>query len=221
MNEMKKSKSTLLVVMLILLNGCVATTVQQIRHADTGIDSDQGIAILGRFSHTENETETEFIRCVANRAEGGSNGLAVMSEETFIDQLFPWFEPRRAPSNIEELGGLLDQPLIRKKVEDLGVRYLVWVGGRTERVDQSGTVHCAMATGAMPACFGFLSWEGEAEYEANVWDISKGVSVGKLSSEASGTSFIPAIIVPLPFIAPVQSAACTTLASRLKDFIGG
>ena len=218
---MNTKKTLLIPFVLFVLCGCVATTVQQIRHGDTGIDSDQVIAILGRFSHTENETENEFIKCVSNRAEDGADGVDVMSEAEFIDELFPWFEPRRAPANIDELGSLLDRPLIRKKVEDMGVRYLVWVGGRTQRVDQSGTVHCAMATGALPACFGFLSWEGEADYEANVWDISKGVSVGKLSSEASGTSFIPAIIVPLPFIAPVQSAACTTLASRLKEFIGG
>ena len=208
-------------VVVSILNGCVATTVQQIRHADTGISSDQAIAILGRFTHSEDETENDFIECVSNRTSEGANRLDVMSDESFIDSLFPWFEPRRAPANIDELEILLSRPEVSAKVDAVGVRYLVWVDGRTQRVDQSGSVHCAIATGAMPACFGFLSWEGEADYEANIWDISKGVSVGKLSSEASGTSFVPAIIVPLPFIAPVQSAACTTLATRLKEFIGG
>jgi hypothetical protein len=75
-------------------------------------------------------------------------------------------------------------------------------------------------SGGIPACFGFLSWESGSDYEASIWDINRGITVGKVSSEASGTSIVPALVVPIPFIARVQTQACISLAKQLKTFIG-
>ncbi len=72
-------------------------------------------------------------------------------------------------------------------------------------------------TGA--GCFGFLSWENDSSYEATIWDIKSGNSVGKVSSDANGTSFMPAVIVPIPFIARVQTGACNSMSDQLKTFI--
>ncbi len=72
-------------------------------------------------------------------------------------------------------------------------------------------------TGA--GCFGFLSWENDSSYEASIWDIKNGTAVGKVSSDANGTSFMPAVVVPIPFIARVQSGACSGMADAAKDFI--
>ena len=76
------------------------------------------------------------------------------------------------------------------------MRYLVWIEGTTQRSDESGTLQCTVVSGGIPACFGFLSWENGSNYEASVWDVHQGMSVGTLSSEASGTSFVPAVVVP-------------------------
>jgi len=39
------------------------------------------------------------------------------------------------------------------------------------------------------------------------------------SADVSGTSFLPAIVVPIPLIARTQSKACNALADQLKLFI--
>ena len=201
--------------------GCVSSTIQQVRQGETGILGHEAIAILGRRHKNRDETRQSFVECVSNRAATGSDAISVIGDKAFLDSLFPWFEPRTAPLELSELGRLVARPEIAQRIKEIGVRYIVWIEGTTERRDQAGTLQCAVASGGLPACFGFLSWEGASDYEATIWDISNQISVGKLSSEARGVSFVPAVIVPLPFIARVQASACNTLADQIKSFIAG
>ena len=206
---------------VLLSTGCVSSTIQQVRQGETGIQGHESIAILGRRHKNRDETRRSFVECVANRTSSGSNSISVIGDKQFLDSLFPWFEPRTAPIELNELGRLVSRPEIAQRIKQVGVRYIVWIEGTTERRDQSGTLQCAVASGGLPACFGFLSWEGASDYEATIWDISNQINVGKLSSEARGVSFVPAVIVPLPFIARVQASACNTLADQIKSFIAG
>ncbi len=75
------------------------------------------------------------------------------------------------------------------------------------------------ASVAGAGCFGFLTWENDSSYEASIWDMRNGSSVGKVSSDANGTSFMPAVVVPIPLIARVQTGACTSLSSQLRIFL--
>jgi hypothetical protein len=52
-----------------------------------------------------------------------------------------------------------------------------------------------------------------------VWDLSGLEDAGTVSADFSGTSFLPAIVVPIPLIARTQSKACKGLADQLKLFI--
>lgn len=202
------------------LTGCVNTTIQEVREASTSLNSKESIVILSRKHKTSGETEDDFVGCVSNKTGSGEDALSVMSERDFMDELFPWFEPRTAPLNMRELTYVISRPLISEKIRAIGVRYLVWVEGTTERSEESGALQCTVVSGGIPACFGFLSWESGSDYEASVWDINRGITVGKVSSEASGTSIVPALIVPIPFIARVQTQACISLSEQLKTFIG-
>ena len=202
------------------LTGCVNTTIQEVREASTSLNSKESIVILSRKHKTSGETEDDFVGCVSNKTGSGEDALSVMSERDFMDELFPWFEPRTAPLNMRELTYVISRPLISEKIRAIGVRYLVWVEGTTERSEESGALQCTVVSGGIPACFGFLSWESGSDYEASVWDINRGITVGRVSSEASGTSIVPALVVPIPFIARVQTQACISLSEQLKTFIG-
>ena len=224
-NQRHEILSTIRVICIITVfgfsvSGCVNTTVQEVREARTGLSADQSIVILSRKHKTRDETENKFTDCVSEKTGTGEQSLAVMPEQEFVDHLFPWFEPRTAPLNLEDLEGIIERPLIAERIQKIGVRYLVWIEGTTQRSDQAGSVQCTVVSGGVPACFGFLSWESGSNYEASIWDITKGINVGKVNSEASGTSFVPAVVVPLPFIARVQAQACNTLSEQLKTFIG-
>ena len=202
------------------LTGCVNTTIQEVREANTSLGSTESIVILSRKHKTSGETENDFVSCVSGKTGSGEDGLSVMSERAFMDELFPWFEPRTAPINMKDLTDVISRPLISEKIRAVGVRYLVWVEGTTQRSEESGALQCTVVSGGIPACFGFLSWESGSDYEASIWDINRGINVGKVSSEASGTSIVPALVVPIPFIARVQNQACISLAEQLKTFIG-
>ena len=132
--------------------------------------------------------------------------------------MFPWFEPRIAPIATTDLPELLSQPLMAKRLEEIGLRYLIWVDGSTQRTEESGSMSCTITPGGA-GCFGFLTWEHDSAYEASVWDVRNGRPVGKVSSDANGTSFMPAVVVPIPFIARVRAHACSSMANQLKSFV--
>ena len=202
-----------------LLGGCVTATVQEVRETSTGIVSGESVVVLGRRSHPASaETEFDFIRCIANNMARGENGVSVIGERQFTDATFPWFEPRTAPGDASDLLAILDRPFLARHLEAMGLKYLVWVQGSTERTDSGGSLSCAV-TPAGGGCFGFLSWENDSSYEASIWDVKSGKTAGRISSEAIGSSYMPAVIVPIPILARVRSSACTGLANQLKSFI--
>ena len=205
--------------LVLLLGGCVTATVQQVREASTGIGEAEAIVVLGRKSRpTSDETEMNFVRCVSASMSRGADRLNVIPETEFRDALFPWFEPRTAPANTADLPELMSTPVLAARLEQLGLRYLVWVDGSTVRTDSSGSMTCSVTT-AGAGCFGFLTWENDSSYEATVWDVRSGSAVGRISSDAIGTSYIPAVVVPVPLIARVQNSACNSLSNQLKTFI--
>ena len=208
------------VVGAAVLGGCgVQSTVQEVRQAQTDL-GDHSIVILSRKHKTQGETEDDFVTCVSQSVNSGERSLPVLSEQEFVDATFPWFEPRTAPLTLGDLANVINRPLIAERIQEIGVRYLVWIEGTTQRSDEGGTLQCTVVTGGIPACFGFLSWENGADYQASVWDVHRGMSVGTLSSEATGTSFVPAVVVPLPFIARVRQKACANLSEQIKGFLG-
>ena len=105
-----------------------------------------------------------------------------------------------------------------ERIREIGLKYLVWLEGSTKQTAQSGTMSCSI-TAAGGGCFGFLTWEKDSSYEASIWDAHTARTAGRVSSDAAGTSYMPALVVPIPIIARVQSSACNSLANQLKQFI--
>ena len=206
-------------VLVLLLSGCVSSSVQVLREGSTGIGGQDAVVVLGKNLQTAgHETEFEYIDCVGRSLLGANTPFQVISQSNFKDSTFPWFEPRFAPREMREFSMQVGEPLLKARIENLGVRYIVWIEGTTENTGSSGGMTCAYA-GAGGGCFGFVSWEKSSEYEASIWDVRKNITVGKISSQASGTSFMPAVIVPVPMIARVQANACSNMADQIEAFL--
>ena len=202
-----------------LLNGCVTATVQAVREADTGVTAGESIVVLSRRPRPNaNETEFNFVNCINRKVSGGSNAIPVIDEQNFRDALFPWFEPRTAPGKATDLPEMLAQPILADRLNEIGLRYLIWVEGSTQRIDQGGSLSCSVTPGGA-GCFGFLTWENDSKYEASIWDVRTGRQAGRVSSDANGTSDMPAVVVPIPMIARVQQSACNSLGAQLKTFL--
>lgn len=202
----------------VSLSGCVTSRVEDARETVTGIGEGESVVIMAKSYHLGNETEEDYIRCVENALARGSDGLRVIPHRQFVDSLFPWFEPRTAPAETKNLPRLMERPGVADRIAEQGVRYIIWLDGDTERVAGGGSLSCAAGPGG-GGCFGFAWWQKDADYNASVWDLEGLESAGTVSTDVSGTSFLPALVVPVPLIARTQSKACRTLAGQLHAFI--
>jgi hypothetical protein len=203
---------------IVSQSACVTSRIEDSREAVTGLREGEGVVIMAKSYHLGNETESKFIECVGDTIGSGSSGLRVVPNDEFVDALFPWFEPRTAPADTKGLPDLMARPGVPEMIRDKGVRYIIWLDGDTDRVAGGGSLSCAAGPGG-GGCFGFAWWQNDAKYEASVWDLTGLEDAGSVSADYSGTSFLPAIVVPIPLIARTQSKACRGLSDQLKLFI--
>ena len=207
-----------LIVVVSGASACVTSRIEDVREAKTGIGEGEGVVIMAKSYHLGNETEAGFIACVGDAVGRGSQGLRVVPNTEFVDALFPWFEPRTAPAETKGLPTLMRRKGVPEMIKEKGVRYIIWLDGDTDRVAGGGSMSCAAGPGG-GGCFGFAWWQNDAKYEASVWDLDGLEDAGTVSADVSGTSFMPAIIIPIPLIARTQSRACKGLAEQLRLFI--
>jgi len=201
-----------------LLLGCAATTtVDEYRPTADPVKlmTNENVAILGRRDAGHYETDQEFIQCIASKMR--NSDINVLSEQRFVDAIYPWFEPRTAPKSLARLKRLMSAESIQRRVEELSIRYLVWLDGSTQTMDQSGSMSCAIGPGG-GGCFGFTQWNKLSVYEATVWDIKDLVERGKVRVDSEGTSYLIGAVAPIPLLTPVKNDACTSMGNQLKQF---
>ena len=219
MNQARRLINLFLVLSVtVAMTGCVTSTVQDARTGLTGISEGESIVIMTKSYHLGNETELKYLRCIENNLSRGRKGLRVIPHDEFVDSLFPWFEPRTAPAETKNLAKLMDRPGVAERIAEQNIRYIIWLDGTTDRVAGGGSLSCAAGPGG-GGCFGFAWWQNDADYDASIWDLHGLESAGTVSADVSGTSFMPALIIPLPFIARTQAKACKTLSDQLHAFI--
>jgi hypothetical protein len=216
-----KSIHWLAVIGLIVAigSGCTSITIDEHRpNTNTmAIDSDDAIVVLGRRHSSEYETEPSLVDCIGDVLRTGSSGVNVISEDKFLDALYPWFEPRTAPMRVTDLQRFLDNPTIADAIAGYNIRYFIWIDGQTETTDSAGSIGCSITAGGA-GCFGFGTWEKQSDYEAIIWDYENLETRGQLKADASGTSYMPAVVVPIPIIARVQNSACKGMGEQIKSY---
>mgnify|MGYP000849781298 CR=1 FL=1 len=207
-------------IFLIALASCTTTTIDEFRQGETGIENDESVVILGRREASDYETRSEFVNCVGERMTRGEDAITIIPEQNFLDAMFPHFEPRTAPQAANKMAVIMDDPLLASKITELGIRYIVWLDGSTETTDRSGSISCTVGPGGA-GCFGFGTWEDDANFDAQVWDVGSSSNVGAINTDATGQSYLPALVIPIPLIARVEANACSRLATQLKEFVNG
>ncbi len=212
-------RMTLLLGSLFLLGGCVTATVDEMVFDEPQVElGDSTVVIMGRRHASDYETEPDFIDCVGKHISRADNSITVMSELEFMNALYPWFEPRTAPMHPGDVQRLMAIEPVRDKLEHMKTEYMVWIDGKTTRTDGAGSMTCGIGPGGA-GCFGFGTWGNDSNYEAIIWDFTDAQEVGRMSTTASGQSYMPAVVVPIPIIAPVQGTACDGLGDQLLQFL--
>ena len=202
-----------------LLAGCVTSTVDEMvfNEPTMGI-GDSTVVILGRRHASDYETEPDFVQCVGKHVSSRDRSIEVIGELEFVNALYPWFEPRTAPLRPEDIEKLMSQPPVAAKMAELKTEYMIWIDGSTVRTNSAGSMTCGIGPGGA-GCFGFGTWGDDSDYEATIWDFTDRAEVGRLNTTATGQSYMPAVIVPIPIIAPVQGTACDGLGDQLLQFL--
>jgi hypothetical protein len=216
---MKRSLKLFLGVMVLLaFSACTTINVDHVRLKDTAaLVKGDAMVVLGRHQTAEIQTEASLVACIGGRLARGTGDVRIIPEAEFVDAFYPWFEARTAPLHPKKLRKVLDQPQVAQKIKDLNIRYFVWVEGSTERTSAAGSMTCAVGPGG-GGCFGFGTWEDTSDYETTIWDLETFSEVGRVSTEAIGTSYMPAFVIPIPLLAQVEGDACQGMANQLVRF---
>ncbi|MBU3070146.1 hypothetical protein KOI40_09965 [Aestuariicella sp. G3-2] len=212
-------RSGLVALLLMLLQGCTSVTIDEY-HArkDTKISEGEHVVVLGRRHSSSYETEPELVDCIGDILDDNNDIITVIPEREFMDALYPWFEPRTAPMRIKDMNRLLARKDVEAAINHFNIRYIVWVDGKTETTSSSGSIGCSIGAGGA-GCFGFGTWDKESDYEAHIWDYQELENIGQISADAAGTSYMPAVVVPIPLIAQVQKNACKAMGLQLRSFL--
>jgi len=223
------------VVLAALSAGCMTAKVDETRQVAASIQANESIVLLKKPQLEGVGTEEVFLDCVQERLGGqlihpeeGQSAKAstaqvpfkIYGEQEFTDALFPWFEPSTAPANAQGLRVLLQRPGVTERLQEIGVRYVVWLDGSTRKTDSGGSVACAAGPGGA-GCIGLGWWEKESGYVASVWDMDNAAEIGSVSADVTGTSVLIGAVAPIPIITPVRRKACDQLSDQLRSFLMG
>jgi hypothetical protein len=215
---MKISHALSLLAISLFGAACTTINVDHILLEDNlDVQDGDAVVILGRHHSAEIETEFSLVDCLGVQLRRSVSNLRIIPESDFVDQFYPWFEARTAPQHPKKMRRVFDQPGVSERIEELGIRFFVWVEGSTERTNSQGSMSCAVGpTGG--GCFGLGVWEDTSDYETTIWDIKQFTEVGRISTEAVGTSYMPAFIIPIPLLARVENDSCKGMSNQLVSF---
>jgi hypothetical protein len=215
----RPARALLPLLAIPLLASCgITSRMEPYKQTNAVIGDGEQVVILARKHHANREAEQGFIDCLSDSLARGNDGLQVHPSTDFEDKMYPWFEPSMAPLSTEDLSALLEKPEVMEQVRSTGVRFLIWLDGSTDRVASGGGITCAAGVGGA-GCMGLAWWEDDARYDATVWDIKELSSAGTIHADVKGRSVMPAIVIPLPFIARPQAAACRGLTQQIRTFL--
>lgn len=212
--------SFVLLSLICLLQSCATTRVEQSRQTTSELEQGEALVILGRATYNDRETEVSFTDCLATSLGQGRNPIRLVPQTQFKNDLYPWFEPRTAPTNASDLAQLFAEAGVKEQIERTNIRYLAWIEGDTVTIDKGGSLSCAVSTFG-GGCFGMSYWEQDASYEASIWDLKNLSASGQISADANGTSYLAGLVLPIPILARPGNAACKGLAEQLRTFVTG
>ena len=200
------------------ISSCTTSRLEQQVNLPLNLKEGESVVVISNSYHSANQTEYDFIQCVNKSLSKKQDYFNLIQTEYFQNMLYPWLEPRTAPQTPEDLPEFLSRDLVRGTLETHNVKYLINISGETKTNSSSGALSCAAGPGG-GGCFGLAWWDDTSSYSASVWDIAQQSSVGSVSATVSGTSVIPALIIPIPIIARTKSSACDGLVKQLLNFL--
>ena len=150
----------------------------------------------------------------------GIPDVGIVPSKSFLSATYPWFEPANVPGNSEALATVLAETKVQQKVADLGLHYVVVVGGGTLATGKGWGG--AVGGGGSPygAVIGGVNTEKKTRLTATILDMQASKKVAHVEVFASGEAHVGLIVlIPYIVISPTEGAACKALAQRVVGIL--
>src|SRR5688572_22556873 len=146
-----------------LFSGCMTARIEELREAPTQITASEAIVLLAKPHLEGTGTEEKFLNCLERELVGEEFSASVAykqrdgkqveprsnlrnrpfqiyADHHFVDALYPWLEPSTAPANAQGFASFITRPGVSDRVNSMGVRYIVWIDGITQKTDGGGSI---------------------------------------------------------------------------------
>ena len=141
--------------------------------------------------------EGRIVDCLTAAIRRERPSQQIVSFEDFRRVAFPQLSSASAPRSPEYLGLLLKDPIFRKRIAPLEIRYIVFIGGVTELRTVFSGGGCAVGPGA-GVCAYYGEWDKNTRLAASVLDISGARPTREAEASAAGTDwFLFLIALPI------------------------
>jgi hypothetical protein len=133
-----------------------------------------------------------------------NSNLRFIDPQEFRDDLFPWFEPGTVPKETDNLVLLLQRFLVREKIAQLGLRYVISIDGAKTEHDWEHHIEGGGGYGGF-ALFGYGKKEHRTYIAVTIWDLKEPTSSPDLSGEKCAASHYLCCMIPF-FIYHLQKS---------------
>lgn len=157
-------------------------------------------------------------RCLTQHLLKAVPQFTLLQHVTVQDMLYPLMEPGTQPENEHDFAALLRREDVHLRLVDQGIRFLVAFSGSTHSEDWQGGMFCGGGYGGA-GCLGFSWADKKTALDAVLWDLADVDRPELAEASESGTSIMPALLLPIPIPASTQSGACRELGRRISTII--
>lgn len=139
-----------------------------------------------------------------------------VAPESIRDSLFPLLEPATQPTSDVAFTALLTRNDVHQRLARR-IDYLVtFTGGTAEEV--KGGIACGGGFGA-GGCLGLAWINKDTRISVVIWDLEEPTTAKNQDTRVEGTTWIPAIILPIPLPARTEAEACNDMSRQILEFI--
>ncbi len=162
----------------------------------------------------------EMLECIDNTSRDGLPKVHVMPHAEFRRSMLPWFESNRLPGaepgDVESLSRILLSPIVRQRVDDLRIRYLISLSATLDTQDRDWNRSYEFIV-----MFGGETRE-TISLKATILDMRKIKPVAEIQAAAEGTHRVGIILfIPYVLTPDTTKVVCKAIANRLVNYFKG
>jgi hypothetical protein len=205
---------------LVFLGACTRVHSQYDIRPLEQLGPKEGIVLLSNREN-DHDFDDDVDKCIRPAMLRAHPDINFVTAKQFRENLYPYFFPSTTPKDLEGYKRVLDRPEVLRRINSLGVRYLIMLTKDETLTDWHGGILCGGGPGG-GACLGLSWWDRKSELSLVVWDLKNRTCAANVEAKSAGTGIMPAFLLPIPFYVPAtRSAVCNEIANRLGKLLSG